>query len=165
MCHAPNGSKSELSKSAAKSSYLQNGGFRDRISWYGVVKFDNPSLMREIEARRRVFRTSAFRRVLTASLLAAYVIVGFGGEVSCAGKSFSDDASHDIAVWAERPNEGSKKPPVLVEHCYTCVPLVMPTPVFIAEPLAEPAKLSFDAPTLMLEDHRKLDTPPPKHLT
>jgi hypothetical protein len=53
----------------------------------------------------------------------------------------------------------------VVEHCYTCVPLLIPAPVLVAEPAAEPVKLSFDAPMFLLEDHPGLDTPPPKHLT
>jgi hypothetical protein len=40
----------------------------------------------------------------------------------------------------------------------------MPVLVPVAEPSAQPIKLSFDAPMFVLEDHPGLDTPPPKQL-
>jgi hypothetical protein len=102
--------------------------------------------------------------MLTTLLVAAYVIVGFGGEISCAGESLIPGTSADAIVVADRANEGSKYAPTTVEHCYTCVPVVMPVLVPVAEPLARPIKLSFAAPMLLLEDHSGLDTPPPKYL-
>lgn len=64
----------------------------------------------------------------------------------------------------DKSDEGAKKTLTVVEHCYTCAPVVMPALVPVAEPSAEPVKLSFEAPTFLLEDHPGLDTPPPKHL-
>jgi hypothetical protein len=110
-------------------------------------------------------RASAFRRMLRTLLVASYVIVGFGGEVSCAEESLILGTSVDVIIVADRANEDSKQGPTTVEHCYTCAPVVMPVLVPIAEPLAQPIKLSFDAPMFVLEDHPGLDTPPPKHLT
>jgi hypothetical protein len=101
--------------------------------------------------------------VLTAVLVAAYVIVGFGGEISCAEETLATVGSLDAS--AVKSDEGSKKVPEVVEHCYTCVPLVMPELVIVAEPSAEPVRLYFEAPTFLLEDHPGLDTPPPKRLT
>ena len=103
--------------------------------------------------------------MLTTLLVAAYVIVGFGGEVWCAEESLIPGTSADVIVAADRANEGSKQAPTTVEHCYTCAPVVMPVLVPVAERSAEPVKLSFEAPTFLLEDHPGLDTPPPKHLT
>jgi len=40
----------------------------------------------------------------------------------------------------------------------------MPALIPVAEPSAEPVKLSFVTPAFLLEDHPGLDTPPPKHL-
>jgi hypothetical protein len=108
---------------------------------------------------------SAFRRLLTALLAVAYLLVGFGGEISCAEEALAINSSFDVSAVADKSDEGSKKAPEIVEHCYTCVPLVMPAPVLVAEPSAELVKVSFEAPTLLLEDHPGLDTPPPKPLT
>ena len=121
--------------------------------------------MRRTTNHRGISRAPAFRRVLTALLVATYVIVGFGGEVSCAEESLTNGTSSGIIVVADRSDEGSKQTPLTVEHCYTCAPVVMPVLVPVGEPLAEPVKLSFDAPMFVLEDHPGLDTPPPKHLT
>ncbi len=121
--------------------------------------------MRKIAAVRGASRASAFRRVLTALLVATYVIVGFGGEISCAEETLVTASSLDASAVTDKSDEGSKKAPEVVEHCYTCVPLLIPAPVLVDEPSAEPAKLSFGAPVFVLEDHPGLDTPPPKHLT
>ena len=98
-------------------------------------------------------------------LVAAYVIVGFGGEVRCAEESLIAGTSVDVIVVADRADEGSKQAAPAVEHCYTCAPLVMPVLVPVAAPSAQPIKLTFDAPMFVLEDHPGLDTPPPKLLT
>ena len=111
------------------------------------------------------YNVSAFRRMLTALLVLAYVIVGFGGEISCAEETLKSALSFETSAVRDKSDEGSKKAPEVVEHCYTCIPLVMPAPVLVAEPPAEPVKLLFEAPTLLLEDHPGLDTPPPKRLT
>jgi hypothetical protein len=110
-------------------------------------------------------RASALRRVLMALLAVAYLFVGFAGEISCAEETLASAGSLDATAVADESDETSKKAPEIVEHCYTCVPLVMPAPVHIAEPSAEPIKVSFHAPVFVLEDHPGLDTPPPKHLT
>jgi hypothetical protein len=121
--------------------------------------------MRQAAAHRGAPRASAFRRLLTALLAVAYLLVGFGGEISCAEETLAINSSFDVTAVADKSDEGSKKAPEIVEHCYTCVPLVMPAPVLVAEPSAEPVKISFKAPMFILEDHPGLDTPPPKHLT
>ena len=110
-------------------------------------------------------RQSAFGRVLTALLVAAYVIVGFGGEISCAEETLASVSLVDASAQTSKADEGSKKAPEAVEHCYTCVPLVIPAPVLVAEPSAEQVRLLFDVQMFLLEDHPGLDTPPPKHLT
>jgi len=98
-------------------------------------------------------------------LAAAYVFVGFGGEISCAEETLATASSLDAMAVTDKSDQGSKKAPEVVEHCYTCIPLLLPAPVLVAEPSAEPFKLSFYAPVFVLEDHPGLDTPPPKHLT
>jgi transposase len=54
--------------------------------------------------------------------------------------------SLDVLVAAGRADEGSKKTPTVVDHCYTCAPVVMPALIPVAEPSAEPVKLSFVTP-------------------
>jgi hypothetical protein len=121
--------------------------------------------MKQTAANRRGPHASVLRRVLTALLVAFYVIVGFGGEVSCAEESLEAAGSFNVSGVMNKSDDGSRKAPATVEHCYTCAPVVMPVLVPVAEPSAEPVKLSFEAPTFLLEDHPGLDTPPPKRLT
>ncbi len=115
-------------------------------------------------------RASALRRLLTALLAVAYLLVGFAGEISCAEETLEITNaaianSSGVNAATEKSDEGSKKAPTVVEHCYTCVPLLVPALVLVAEPPADPVKLSFEAPMFVLEDHPGLDTPPPKLLT
>lgn len=115
-------------------------------------------------------RPTALRRLLTALLAVAYLSVGFAGEISCAEETLeianaSVTNSAEVNAATEKSEEGAKRGPTVVEHCYTCVPLLMPALVLVAEPSAQPVKLCFEAPTFLLEDHPGLDTPPPRHLT
>lgn len=115
-------------------------------------------------------RPPALRRLLTALLAVAYLLVGFAGEMSCAEETLelsnaSIADSSEVNAVTEKSDEGSKQAPTVVEHCYTCVPLLIPAHVLIAEPSAQPARLSFQDPMFVLEDHPGLDTPPPKHST
>jgi len=115
-------------------------------------------------------RVSALRRLLTALLAVVYLLVGFAGEISCAEETLeianaSVVNSSVVNAATEKSDEGSKRAPAVVEHCYTCVPLLMPALALVAEPSAQPVRFSFQAPTFVLEDHPGLDTPPPKHPT
>jgi hypothetical protein len=120
--------------------------------------------MRRKTDQRGNVRGPVLRRLLTILLAAAYLMVGFAGEISCAEETLPAAASLDASAGLATTNEGSKKAPEVVEHCYTCVPLLMPALVLVAQPSAKPVKLSFEAPTFLLEDHPGLDTPPPKYL-
>ena len=108
-------------------------------------------------------RSSAFRRMFLVFLAVAYVVVGVAGEVSCAEETLAATSSPGASAAAEKSDKGSTKAPELVEHCYTCIPLVLPAPVVVASPPAEPATWSFDAAPFVLKDPSGLDTPPPKH--
>lgn len=125
--------------------------------------------------QRRICHSSrsfapAFRGLLTVLLTLTYVLVGFAGEISCAGETL---ASADQIEIADAPvntdqgktDQGSKKAVTVVDHCYTCVPLLIPPPVLVAEPAAKSVPPTFATPTFLLEDHPGLDTPPPKCLT
>jgi hypothetical protein len=126
-------------------------------------------MKRRIGHRSRSF-APAFRGLLTVLLTLTYVMVGFAGEIACAGETL---ASADRIEIADAPantdqgkaDQGSKKPVTVVDHCYTCVPLLIPPPVLVAEPAAKAVPAAYATPTFLLEDHPGLDTPPPKYRT
>jgi hypothetical protein len=121
-------------------------------------------MRRQIGHKSRSF-APALRGLLTALLTIAYVTVGIAGEIACAQETF--EAADQVTAEAPRDkaDQGTKKSVTVVDHCYTCVPLLIPPPVLVAEPSAKPAALAFTTPTFRLEDHPGLDTPPPKLLT
>ena len=142
--------------------FLDPGSNRNSVASASLILI---ALMRRKSGQRGNARAPALRRLLIMFLAAAYLMVGFAGEVSCAEETLPAAASLDASAGLATTDEGSKKTPTVVEHCYTCAPVVMPVLVPVAEPSAEPVKLSFEAPTFLLEDHPGLDTPPPKYLT
>jgi hypothetical protein len=100
--------------------------------------------------------------VLSAVLVAAYLIVGFGGEISCAEESLSTDTSLDVSAVSVKADKGSKKAPTVVEHCYTCVPLTIPAAIQVSEPVGVTVGLSFPSDPIVVVEKRLLDPPPPK---
>lgn len=59
----------------------------------------------------------------------------------------------------------SEKLSVDGEYCQVYAPTLMPVLARVAVPAVQFAELVFVAPTLPVENHPRLDTPPPKHLT
>ena len=110
-------------------------------------------------------RAAIVRRVLTAVLVATYLIVGFGGEISCAEESLTTEASFDVSAVQDKADQDSKKAATVVEHCYTCIPLTIPAAVQIALPVSVSVGLSFPSDPIILVEKRLLDPPPPKSLT
>lgn len=51
------------------------------------------------------------------------------------------------------------------EYCQVYAPTLMPALARVSAPTAEFVQLVFIPRSLLLEDHGRLDTPPPKHLT
>lgn len=121
-------------------------------------------MQRRIAYRSRSF-APAFRGLLTVLLTLAYVVVGFGGEISCASESLDSAGQIEIDEAPAKADQGSKKTVTVVDHCYTCVPLLIPPPVLVAEPAAKSVAPAYVTPTFILEDHPGLDTPPPKYRT
>jgi hypothetical protein len=121
-------------------------------------------MRRRIGHRSRSF-APALRGLLTALLTVAYVVVGIWGEISCAEETLEIAGQVAVDVAQDKADQGTKKSATVVDHCYTCVPLLLPAPVLVAEPSAKPIVLAFATPTFLLEDHPGLDTPPPKSLT
>lgn len=125
------------------------------------------SMKRQIGYRSRSF-APALRELLTVLLTVAYVVIGVAGEISCASETL---ASADQVEIADAPVEASpgktdqesKKPVTVVDHCCTCVPLLIPPPIPVADPMAKPVSPTFATPVFLLEDHPGLDTPPPKY--
>lgn len=121
-------------------------------------------MKRQIGPRSRSF-APALRGLLTAFLMVAYIVVGFAGEISCANETLGGADQIEVGDIPTKGDQGSKKSVAVVDHCYTCVPLLLPAPVLVVEPAAEPMPPAFATPTFLLEDHPGLDTPPPKYLT
>ena len=97
-----------------------------------------------------------------ALLAATYVIVGFGGEISCAEESLTVAGSIKITAASDKADQSSNNAEVVVEHCYTCVPLTIPAAVQIALPASVWVDLFFPSDTIILVEKRLLDPPPPK---
>ena len=121
-------------------------------------------MKRQIGHRFRSF-PSGLRGLLTVLLMGAYVVVGFGGEISCASETLASAEQIEIGDAPAKTEQGSKKTVTVVDHCYTCVPLLIPPPVLVAEPAAKSVPPTYATPTFLLEDHPGLDTPPPKYRT
>lgn len=119
-------------------------------------------MKRQIGYTSRSF-ASRLRGLLTALLTVAYVVVGFAGEISCASETLARTDRIEVGDAPAKTDLG--KPVTVVDHCYTCVPLLIPPPVLIAEPAAKLVSPAYAAPTFLLEDHPGLDTPPPKYRT
>lgn len=98
-------------------------------------------------------------------LMIAYVAVGLAGEVACATETLAGADRIEVKDVSTDADQASKKPVTVVDHCYTCVPLVMPPPVLVVEPTARSIPPTFATSTFVLETHPGLDTPPPKYRT
>lgn len=107
----------------------------------------------------------ALRGILTAFLTFAYVVVGIGGEISCAEETLAVADQVMVDTGQDKADPGSKKSVTVVDHCYTCVPLLLPPPLVVGEPPAKPVTFAFTTPVFLIEDYPGLDTPPPKRLT
>jgi len=97
----------------------------------------------------------------------SYLFVGLAHTISCTDEAVAATVLSDIgSIPDDGPDEdGSKKSPVAAGHCYVCAPVLMPAAVPDAGPTARSVKLAFVLPKLQFEDHPRLETPPPKHLT
>jgi hypothetical protein len=122
-------------------------------------------MRRQIREKSLSPQASRIRRVLIAFLAAAYLVVGFGGEISCAEESLITSAPVSTAAASDKADEGSKKTPSVVEHCYTCVPITLPAAAQISEPVSVSVHLSFPSDVIGVVEARLLDPPPPKTST
>ena len=111
-------------------------------------------------------QASRVRRMLLMFLAFAYLFVGLAHTISCTDEAVAFAITADTGTASDDGSDqsGTKKSPVFAEHCYVCAPVLMPALIPDAGLSARPVKLSFAAPALLLEEHSRLDTPPPKHL-
>ena len=103
------------------------------------------------------------RQALLVFLTAAYVLVGFAGEISCAEESLGipeKAISQDVA--SDKANPNAKKSLTVVDHCYTCAPVVIPVAAAVCVPASLSGSMSFCCGTMPALEARLLDTPPPK---
>lgn len=122
-------------------------------------------MKRQIGHRRRLV-APALRGLLTVCLTIAYVLVGVAGEFACAEETLMSVEQRELGDVSGKADQDSKKPAVtVVDHCYTCVPLLVPPPVLVAEPASKLAPPTYATPTFLLVDQPGLDTPPPKYRT
>ena len=110
-------------------------------------------------------RASRIRRVLIAFLAAVYLVVGFGGEISCAEETLVTSGPISTTMALDESDAGSKKTPTVVEHCYTCAPVTIPAAAQISEPVSVSADLSFPSDAIIVIEARLIEPPPPKTST
>jgi hypothetical protein len=116
--------------------------------------------------RTRPHRTpkSRLRQALLALLAAVYVLVGFGGEISCAEEALESIpfSTADVGADFGKADVDGKKTPTVVDHCYTCVPLTIPVVATLSAPAVVSGIVFFRCSTILALEARLLDTPPPK---
>ncbi|WP_291614293.1 hypothetical protein [Bradyrhizobium sp.] len=96
----------------------------------------------------------------------AYLFVGLVHTVSHANEAVAAIAANVESLSNVGSDDGgSKKSPVVAEHCHICAPMLMPPFARVAAPSAHVLKTASAEPNFLVEDHPRLDTPPPKHLT
>ena len=111
-------------------------------------------------------KTSRARRALLVFLAFAYLFVGVLHTVSHADEAVAAIAANvDSLLDVGSDDGGSKKSPAVAEHCHICAPMLMPALTPAPFPSANVRRTTSAAPNFMVEDHPRLYTPPPKHLT
>ncbi|WP_291856781.1 hypothetical protein [Bradyrhizobium sp.] len=112
-------------------------------------------------------KAPGIRRTLLMFLAFAYLFVGFAHSAVCFDEAFASTVSSESSVLpGDNSHDGnSRKSLVVGEHCHICAPVVMPALAPDASPSLRLIQIAFSTPNLLLEDHPRLDTPPPKQLT
>lgn len=102
-----------------------------------------------------------------AFFVTAYLFVGLGHVAFCTEEAVAATIASEIGAFSKdgSTDGDAVKAPVLAARCPVCTPAVMPTPLAVAVPMEQTVKIAFIAPQRLLEEHPKLDTPPPKYLT
>lgn len=115
-------------------------------------------------AKRQGSAKSRLRQALLVLLAAVYVLVGFGGEISCAEEALEiiPYSTADATAGSDKADIDGKKTPTVVDHCYTCVPLTVPAAASVCAPAVLSGIVCSRCSTILALEARLLDTPPPK---
>lgn len=115
-------------------------------------------------AKRQGSAKSRLRQALLVLLAAIYVLVGFGGEISCAEEALEiiPSSTADATAGSDKADIDGKKTPTVVNHCYSCVPLTIPVAASVCAPAALSGVVSSGGSTVVALEARLLDTPPPR---
>lgn len=130
-----------------------------------MLEFDIAGPMRRRTSYCGNVHAPACRRLLVVFFAVAYLLVGFGGEVLCAGDSLFTGMLLSVSAAPDEVDDGLKKMPTVVDHCYTCAPITIPVAIQVSVPTSAPIGLSFSIYTISIWETRLLDPPPPKTLT
>ena len=116
-------------------------------------------------------KVPGIRRALLMFVAFTYLFVGFAHSFAHAAE-FSDQAivSTVLSGAAVPPDDhsddgDSRKLQAVGEHCQFCSPILGPALILDAGLCFHRAQVSFTILSGRLDDHPRLDTPPPKHLT
>jgi len=112
-------------------------------------------------------KAPGIRRTLLMLLAFVYLFVGFAHSIVCFDEAFASTISSEAVVppGDDSDDGGTKNLPVVAGHCHICAPVLMPVLAPDPAPSVRPTQVAFGTPRLLIEDHPRLDTPPPKHLT
>ena len=136
-----------------------------------IIVLIHGSMDRQAGQRLSRFKTSGIRRTILILLAFSYLFVGVAHFFSCtdqaAAAASGATAFSDIArTFSDFPDEeGGKKTTQTAGHCHVCAPALIPADVQDVRHASRSAKLEVVSPELQFENHQRLDTPPPKHLT
>lgn len=101
-------------------------------------------------------------RLVKVFLAAIYLIVGFTGEIACAKESFFASVQISVGDLSNKTDEGSKKAPTVVDHCYSCVPITLPSALMVYEPVGLSTQRPFVREAVLVLEGRLPDPPRPK---
>jgi hypothetical protein len=106
------------------------------------------------------------RRTLLVAVAFVYLFVGLAHTMSCVDQAVAATVSAQAAAGSldESSDNVVKHGLQAAEHCHVCAPGLTPALSPIVAPSARPFQLPLLAQSPQLEDHSRLETPPPRHL-
>lgn len=150
------------SDAVLRFSKPQESMFPTGSQWHCIKDFDMQAPMRRRTSYFGNFRAPACRRLFVLFVAAAYLLVGFAGEVSCAEETLFTSLLLSVSAPPDEVDEGAKKTPTVVDHCYTCAAITIPVATQVFVPASAPISLSFSIHTIPIWEARLLDPPPPR---
>jgi len=104
------------------------------------------------------------RRAMLMFLAFVYLFVGMAHNVSCLDEAVASSFAIEQTS-APSEEDGKNAASVICDHCPTCVPALMPVTAAADVPSARPSQPVESVVPVLIADHPRLDTPPPKRLT